>query len=174
MTQNQIVFKPFETQYILPMNLKIIRIAFFLVSAAGCSSIAAPDSASNSGLVPDYRRIVLRDLQAGRGQSAPKEASDDKAATPGKPNRSVFLNVERLGRVEISEVSQVLHSTRGWVWLTCIRSYPDGRPSTDYAIFISNNKIVDARTSVITDNCSTQKYELLTVIPLVRSRSPIY
>ena len=83
-------------------------------------------------------------------------------------------NVERLGSVEISGVSQVRHPTKGLVWLTCIRSYPEGRLSTDYAIFIRDNKIVDARNSIVPDACAKQQYLPLIVIPPPRGRSTIY
>jgi hypothetical protein len=98
------------------MYWKFTLIAFFLVSTAGCSSTAVPYSASDPGLAPDYRRIVLRDLQAGRSPITLREITKDEPAAPGGPGRSIFLNVERLGSVEVSGVSQVRRPTKGLVW----------------------------------------------------------
>ena len=153
---------------------KFTLIAFCLLSTTDCSRTAFSYSKSDPGLAPDYRRIVLRDLQAGRSPITSGETTKDEPATPDRQERSIFLNVERLGSVEISGVSQVRHPTKGLVWLTCIRSYPEGRLSTDYAIFIRDNKIVDARNSIVPDACAKQQYLPLIVIPPPRGRSTIY
>lgn len=138
------------------------------IETSGCGGVAAQRSGGPQ-TAPDYRNIILRDLRAGLGQTVSRSKPNDDGAAPAEQSRSVFLNARRLGRVEISEVSQTLHNTLGVVWFACIRSFPAAGRSTDYAVFLDDTRIVDARTSVVTDNCSKQPYFPLIDIPPPRS-----
>ena len=151
-------------------RISLLLLFILSTNVIGCSNPMNSYS-SNFGPMPDYRQIVLRDLQ-GRDQGAGKATADNQATLPARG--SVFVNRSSLGRVEISGATKVLHNTRGPVWLACIRSFPVGRPSTDYAIFLKDNGIVDARTSLSLDNCASRQYSLLIIIPSVGSRSPLF
>ena len=49
----------------------------------------------------------------------------------------------------------------GWTWLAWMRTHPIGKPANDYALFIGDDRIKDARLSVATDGCATRSYEVL-------------
>jgi hypothetical protein len=102
-------------------------------SLAGCSGIAAPnDEAPPLAPDPAFRDIIATHLK--------KEMKNYSAYQP----------------FEISDPRWV-HTIKGWNWLTCVRFQDHGRVRT-YAVFLADNKVVDSRYAVLTDNCEAQTY----------------
>jgi hypothetical protein len=102
-------------------------------SLAGCSGIAAP----NEELAP----------------TAPDPSFRDVIATHLK---GTLKNHSTYQAFEISDPRWV-HTMKGWNWLTCVRFQDSGRLRT-YTVFLSDNKVIDSRYAVLTDNCDTQTY----------------
>ena len=151
---------------------KLVLLFLLSMGITGCGTMATPEGMQDFGQPPDHVRIILRDLE-GRTPVAAKDPAEKNLADHAKT--SVFANRASLGRVEISDVAPALHNTMGPVWLSCIRSFPSGKPATDYAIFIKDNKIVDVRAALPPDDCEPRQYRPLIVIPPppVSSRSYI-
>ena len=157
------------------MNLKRTLTGITLAAEmAGCGTISPSQLYVSSGTPPAYRQIVLRDLHASLDKNSTKKTLNDDARTPEEVVRGTFVNAARLGRVEISGVSQTLHKTLGMVWFACLRSYPAGAGPSDYAIFMNAARILDARRSLLIDDCGSKQYTLLTVVPPFQGRMPIY
>jgi hypothetical protein len=70
---------------------------------------------------------------------------------------TIFANPAELGILEISNVRQADHSLKGQAWLTCLRIHAGDAPQ-EYAVFIRDGKIVDARSGVAIDRCKQQTY----------------
>ena len=73
------------------------------------------------------------------------------------------------GELEISGVRMVDH-LKGPAWITCLKIDARGKPQ-HYAIFIQDGKVIDARASMIVDQCQKESYEPFE-LPAGR-RSPI-
>ena len=69
---------------------------------------------------------------------------------------TIFANPAELGILEISNVRQADH-LKGQAWLTCLRIHAGDAPQ-EYAVFIRDGKIVDARSGVAIDRCKQQTY----------------
>lgn len=69
---------------------------------------------------------------------------------------STFKDYASYEAFEISDVRWV-HSTKGWVWLTCVRFTDKGRRYA-YALFVKDNAVTEARYAVETDACGAQIY----------------
>ena len=121
---------------------------------AGCTAAVAAAQAGPPA-PPDAKAIVLRYLNS---RPAPP-AGTGLGSGPG----NLFAGPKKLGPVELSPPSPVQHPVLGWTWVACLRTHPDGKPARDYALFISGNRIQDARLSVATDRCAARKYEALGV-----------
>ena len=102
---------------------------------------------------PDTKAIVLRYLRKDPGPAKPGNTD------PGLG--TLFADVQKLGTVELSPPTLVQHQTLGWTWLACLRTHPADGPVADYALFIGDERIRDARLSVATDGCATRSYETL-------------
>jgi hypothetical protein len=102
-------------------------------SLAGCSGIAAPNEEAPP-LAPDpgFRDVIASHLKA------------------------VLKNYSVYQPFEISDPRWV-RTMKGWNWLTCVRFQDRGRART-YAVFLGDNKVVDSRYAVLTDNCDVQTY----------------
>lgn len=164
--------EPPRRSFKIMVPIKLALLFLLSMGITGCGTVAMPERMQDFGQPPDHVRIILRDLE-GRGSVAANDSMEKNPAGPA--NASVFANRTSLGRVEISDVAPVLHNTLGPAWLSCIRSFPAGKPATDYAIFIKDNKIADVRTALPPDDCGPRQYRPLVVIPPppVSSRSNI-
>jgi hypothetical protein len=110
-----------------------LRLGFAIsfLALPGCSELAAP-----SGVMPPPEPPFVS-LAASYLQSVLKDqaAYDD---------------------FQISGVRWI-HAIRGWSFLTCIHFHDHGHLRS-YALFIQDNKVVDARFAVETDGCEAQTY----------------
>jgi hypothetical protein len=103
-------------------------------SLAGCSGIAAPNEEA-APLAPDlgFRDVIATHL------------------------KGVLKNYSSYQPFEISDPRWV-RTMKGWNWLTCVRFQDRGHLRT-YAVFLGdNNKVVESRYAVLTDNCDAQTY----------------
>src|SRR3954451_10209820 len=106
----------------------------------GCSmSGAIPDWISDDAAGPEptnYRFIVANGL----------------SAILGSKDTGVRL-------LEISNPRRV-DGAKGATWMVCVKSlsYPARQPRAYYAVFIQQQKIVDSRISVGTDQCQSESY----------------
>ncbi len=115
------------------MRAPVLAAALFL---SGCS---ANEFAHNwsGGPIPDlsqpnYRRIVTDNI------------------------RSIFPKQTPPGELEISGLRMVEH-LKGPAWLTCLKIDARRNPQ-HYAIFIQNDQVIDARASVVMDQCQKEPY----------------
>lgn len=131
--------------------LLLIACAMSSLAIAGCGTVMTAQPPQ--GPAPDSKAVVLRYL---RGMA---ELPTPDSGDPG-PGQ-LFKDPQKMGVVELSPASSVQHDVLGWVWLACMRTHPIGKPANDYALFIANDRIRDARLSVATDGCATRSYDVL-------------
>jgi len=131
--------------------LQGIACALAVLMLTGCGSVMTVERPQDPP--PDAKAIILRYL---RGEQLPQT---QLAGDPGPG--SLFGDMHKLGVVELSSPSLVQHPALGWTWLTCLRTHPADKPASDYALFVGNDRIRDARLSVAVDGCGTRSYEVL-------------
>jgi hypothetical protein len=84
-----------------------------------------------------------------------------------QPNyhRIIAANIKRVlpnlpeADLEVSGLRPVNH-LKGPAWLTCLRVDPGGNPQ-QYAIFIQNDTVIEARVAVVIDQCHKEAYSPL-------------
>jgi hypothetical protein len=104
--------------------------------------------------VPDYRTIIAGSLKA------KDEYRDGSEGEIGyfRIRGGIFAAKARLDHVEVSDAVRMVQTNfHGWVWQTCLRLNLNGRPVT-YAVFISDGRVVDARSAVAVDRCDRAHY----------------
>jgi hypothetical protein len=125
-----------------------------LVTMAGCSKIALPDSAPPMAPQPPYVSLAAKYLQ------------------------SALKDVRAYDGFEISPLRWV-NTMKGWTWLACVRFHERGHTRI-YAIFIQGDVVSDARYAVETDTCEAQPYTQFDLIsgelgrPTAPMQQPIY
>jgi hypothetical protein len=132
-------------------RLFMIACAISSLTVAGCGTVMTAQPLQ--GPAPDTKAVVLRYLH---GTAIPP-AADSADPGPGQ----LFKDPAKLGAIELSTASAVQHDVLGWTWLACMRTHPSGKPAGDYALFIGDDRIRDARLGVVTDGCATRSYEVL-------------
>lgn len=124
-----------------------------------CAAIVA-DVASSPGNPPDVRQVVTRWL-----------SFDDRAKVPTAQDLIARPSTwQRAERFELSSATETLHTT-GWAWRTCLRVATRDQV-TSYAVFVEQNRVVDLRGKVTSDNCEKEQYTELAVrrAPSARDR----
>jgi hypothetical protein len=125
-----------------------------LVTMAGCSQIALPDSAQPMAPQPPYVSLAAKYLQ------------------------SALKDVRAYDGFEISPLRWV-NTLKGWSWIACVRFHERGHARI-YAIFIQGDAVSDARFAVETDTCEAQTYTQFDLIsgelgrPTAPMQQPIY
>ena len=100
---------------------------------SACSSLSLPqEETPATGPDPTYNQLVADGI------------------------KGTFKEYASYDGYEISDYRWV-HSTKGWLWLTCVRYQDKGRRRT-YALFIKQKEIVDNRFAVAADGCEAQTY----------------
>jgi hypothetical protein len=131
-----------------------LALSFTLVTMAGCSQIALPDSAQPLTPQPPYVSLAAKYLQ------------------------SALKDVRAYEDFEISPLRWV-NTMKGWSWLACVRFHERGHTRI-YAIFIQGDVVSDARYAVETDTCEAQTYTQFDLIsgvlgrPTAPMQQPIY
>ena len=143
------------------MLRKIALMVFAGFGVASCGSSIQTADFSPSESRPDYKTVVARQLEFDEKNSAlTKLGKDNNRKRQGTEMEPVFANPDKLDGIEISDARPVRHPKKGWTWQTCLRVYQQGWP-VDYTVFIIDQFIVDARTSVAIDECAEQRFEPL-------------
>jgi hypothetical protein len=101
-----------------------------LIMLADCSAVPLFDSAQPAA-PPQYGTIVSDALKKFTGYMS-------------------YSNFEISG-------PRWVHATTGYSWLVCVR-YNDGGRQRFYSFFIDNNKVVNQRYDIVTDQCGPQPY----------------
>ena len=132
------------------------------------SSQASDPSIQNP---PNFRAVISRNLELS-GRTA-FESNRDEETYP--PRTVIFPADRRVTNVEISDISRkTLTILYGWAWQTCIRATvcywsqalqpitPAAVKACEtqktFAIFVAENRVVDARTALVTDQCDKGNY----------------
>ena len=135
-------------------------IVVLAVFAAGlCARPAAfaqaggPPQGAPQAPTPNYRAIIAKSLRV-------KEKSVGESETiPYFTSRGgIFAATAKIDHVEAADTIRMVQTNYyGWAWQTCIRLNLNGRPVT-YAVFISEGRVVDARSAIAIDNCERDHY----------------
>jgi len=138
-------------------SLMVPCAALLLGSGSGCTSGLPSFDEPPQGPAPNYQAIIAK------GLVAKTEPSPMGGASYFVDQAGLFLPDKRLDQIEISDATgMVLTSTKGWVWQTCMRLNVNNKPGT-YAVFFANERAVDARAAILTDNCDNANYAPLDV-----------
>ena len=121
----------------------------------GCGTSSAQLSANPpTQPTPNYRSIIAKSLKA---KDEFKESSES-AITYFQTRGGIFSASAKLENVELSDsIRMVQTNYHGWAWQTCLRLNLNNRPVT-YAVFISEGRVVDARSALAIDSCDTAHY----------------
>jgi len=122
------------------------------------------DAAQRSRLRPMLRPPALFAalfLLVDCSSAVPLLDSAEPAATPAygtlvSDALKKFKGYANYSNFEISGARWV-HSTTGWNWLVCVH-YDDAGHQRFYSFFIENNKVVNQRYDIVTDQCAAQQY----------------
>jgi hypothetical protein len=122
-----------------------------------CASASAQSSGPPQDPTPKYKAIIAKSLRV-------KDKNSIEIGTDYFKDRAgIFSATARLDHVEVADsIRMVQTNYYGWAWQTCIRLNVNGFPLT-YAVFISEGRVIDARSAVAVDNCDRAKYGALPV-----------
>lgn len=102
---------------------------------------------------PNYRAIIAKSLRVKEKFSAESETIPYFTSRGG-----IFPATAKIDHVEAADTIRMVQTNYfGWAWQTCIRLNLNGRPVT-YAVFISDGRVVDARSAIAVDNCERDRY----------------
>ena len=139
----------------------IVMLAVFAAALCACPAAFAqaggPPQGSPQGPpvapTPNYRAIIAKSLRV----------KDTNAAEGGEipfftSRGGIFPTAAKIDHVEAADTIRMVQTNYyGWAWQTCIRLNLNGRPAT-YAVFISDGRVVDARSAIVADNCERDRY----------------
>jgi hypothetical protein len=132
---------------------------------AAFAQAAAPPQRSPQGApqgaptapTPNYRAIIAKGLRVKDVNAAEPEAIPYFTSRGG-----IFPASAKIDHVEAADTIRMVQTNYfGWAWQTCIRLNLNGKPVT-YAVFISEGRVVDARSAIIVDHCERDRYAPLT------------
>jgi hypothetical protein len=134
----------------------VASLALLCAVAGFCASASAQSSGPPQAPTPKYKAIIAKSLRVKDRDNIPEPGVDYFKGRGG-----IFSAAARLDHVEIADsIRMVQTNYYGWAWQTCLRLNVNGFPLT-YAVFISENRVVDARSAVAIDNCQQAKYSAL-------------
>ena len=144
----------------------------FIACLPCCSPLSQAEIPSGVDRPPpgNYRSIVSENVQLGKKKDREIDFLDDSL-----PKETfIFKSGTDVANLAISDaVRNVLTDQYGWAWQACLRATVSGAPAT-LAVFIQNNRIIDARSALVIDECDAMKYTSLAIAPLdARSKNPI-
>jgi hypothetical protein len=103
--------------------------------------------------VPNYRAIIVKSLRVKE-----KYGAEPEAIPYFTSRRGIFPASAKIDHVEAADTIKMVQTNYfGWAWQTCIRLNINGKPVT-YAVFISEGRVVDARSAIVIDKCETERY----------------
>jgi len=131
----------------------IVALAVFAAGLCAHPSASAQTAGAPQGPTPNYRAIIAKSLRV-------KEKSDpDSGTIPYFTSRGgIFAEKAKIDHVEVADTIRMVQTNyNGWAWQTCIRLNLYDKPVT-YAVFISEGRVVDARSAVAIDDCERAHY----------------
>jgi hypothetical protein len=143
----------------------LLQIFLGLAIGVGIGASISPYSLAqkiSGSATPNIRAIIAANL----------ESRDDVASalrrerSPFPHETLIFPPDRRVTSVEVSDMPQLTQTNfYGWAWRTCIRATVDDERDT-FAIFILENRVIDARTAVIIDQCDKGNFVVVREQPL--------
>jgi hypothetical protein len=108
---------------------------------------------------PNMKRIIQLNLQS----PDDVETQLRRERGPLPPEVSIFTVTKQVSNVEILNAqTKVQTSLNGWTWQTCIRATL-GNAKTTLAVFVVDQRVVEARTALNVDRCDEGSYVPLPV-----------
>ena len=102
---------------------------------------------------PNYRALIAKSLRVKDKFGAESEAIPYFTSRGG-----IFPASAKIDHVEAADTIRMVQTNYyGWAWQTCIRLNLNGKPAT-YAVFISDGRVVDARSAIAIDKCERERY----------------
>lgn len=132
----------------------LLSLALAVTLGAGSAGALTANEPGN-GPPPDLRAIIAANLQ----KPDPELGDPDDESGGG----AIFPARRRVSEVELSDAARrTLTMRHGWAWQTCMRATVDGRRLT-LAVFVAQNRVVEARTALVVDACEQAHYAALPV-----------
>jgi hypothetical protein len=133
-------------------SVAVVAVAAILF---GCGTSSAQPSANPpTQPTPNYRAIIAKSLKA----KDTVTVAGQSPATYFLDRGGIFGPDAKLDHVDVSDsIKMVQTMYNGWAWQTCLRLNLNGKPVT-YAVFISEGRVVDARSALAIDSCEKAQY----------------
>jgi hypothetical protein len=124
-----------------------------MIGLALCASAAAQDKP------PNMKRIIQLNLQS----ADDVETTLRRERGPQPPEISIFTVSKEVSNVEILNAqTKVQTNLYGWTWQTCIRATA-GATKVTLAVFVLDQRVVEAHTALNVDRCDEGPYVPLPV-----------
>ena len=125
----------------------------FAPRPAAFAQASGPPQGPPTAPTPNYRAIIAKSLRVKE-----KFGAEGETIPFFTSRRGIFPVTAKIDHVEAAgTIRMVQTSYYGWAWQTCIRLNLNDKPST-YAVFISEGRVVDARSAVAIDKCEGEHY----------------
>jgi hypothetical protein len=112
-----------------------------------------PPQGAPTAPTPNYRAIIAKGLRVKDINAAEPESIPYFTSRGG-----IFPASAKIDHLEAADTIRMVQTNYfGWAWQTCIRLNLNGRPVT-YAVFISEGRVVDARSAIVIDHCEREHY----------------
>ena len=134
-----------------------------LMGFGGCTSTPSPpNDGSPEGPMPNYRAIIAKSLKAKKEFYNPERNSSSEFSY-FIDREGIFQPDKKIDHVEISDtIRKVQTNIYSWAWEACVRLNVNNSLAT-YAVFIIDERVVDARAANPTDNCEGGNYAPLDI-----------
>jgi hypothetical protein len=137
----------------LPTTTAMRALAGAMTGLALCAPAAAQDKP------PNMKRIIQLNLQS----ADDVETTLRRERGPQPPEISIFTVSKEVSNVEILNAqTKVQTNLYGWTWQTCIRATA-GAAKVTLAVFVLDQRVVEAHTALTVDRCEAGPYVPLPV-----------
>jgi hypothetical protein len=131
----------------------IVALAVFAAALCAHRGAYAQAGGPPQSAAPNYRAIIAKSLHVKE-----KFATEPEAIPYFTSRRGIFPASAKLDHVEAADTIRMVQTNYfGWAWQTCIRLNLNGKPVT-YAVFISDGRVVDARSAIVVDKCEREHF----------------
>ena len=156
---------------ISPLRRVLFSVAVSIAFAGLTSNSLQAASDPSVQNPPNFRAVISRNLESS-GQATTEPDLEEEIYPP---KTVIFPPDRRVTNVEISDIRRrTLTILYGWAWQTCIRatvcfwsqalqqSTPAAGKACEtqktFAIFVTENRVIDARTALVADQCDRGNY----------------
>jgi hypothetical protein len=146
------------------------------IAVAGLTTSSSQASDPSIQAPPNFRAVISANLEF----SDHSTIESDRENEIYPPTTVIFPTDRRVTNVELSDIRRrTLTNLYGWAWQTCIRATvcfwaqalhpitPAARKACEaqktFAIFVVENRVIDARTALVTDQCDNGNYVSLRI-----------